>query len=390
MNFKVAKSDLEAALEVVKGGLGSGADLESHVLFRVPLDGDGTRMEVLTHQGRIFSSFPFVATVEQNDDIKMFTVKESRLRMFLDTLPEDAVLVFECTDGKIVDVTGSDVTPSYQSLDPNQFPFWDDLLAVAVKAGAKATLSAERLSKALGYSKLFASKNESRKPELCVCEVKDGVLASTDTKAAALLKVPALEKSTLRMHYKDSGGIQSFLANSKGDIEILEYDRGVFFRRGDGAIFGEGRFLANFPTFSQPDPEDQSWWVIPVKDFLTGLKALRSSAREDDQSLTISRTDANGPVLISMLSTTGKTVSKEIPCTDHGCKAGGVPFTGEFDVEFDSIQEILKAAGEVETIRFGVNQRKKGGYLRFIETPFKSDTDPGDEYLVVLRWTRAS
>jgi hypothetical protein len=163
----------------------------------------------------------------------------------------------------------------------------------------------------------------------------------------------------------------------------------MFFRRSDGAIFGEGRFQAGFPNFQAPENEDQHWWVLPVQDLLKGMQILKSSAKKDDRSLTFSRPIADGSILMSMLATTGKVTKKEIPCLESGSKEDLVPFTGEFDVDFDSVETVLKASGNAEKIRFGVNRRKKGGYFRFTCTSSKSDTDPGDEYLVFVRWTRA-
>jgi len=390
MKFKVAKKlDLEPALAVVKGSLGSGDDLDSHLLFRVPAKGDGTKMEVLTHVQRMFSSCPFKAEVEQvdGDTVTKFTIKESRIRMALNAFPDDSVVTFETTDGKVVKVSvdDGDDDPTYQSLDPEDFRFWDKLLE---KAEVKATLPASRLAGALNYSRQFASDEESRHPELCVCEVKDAVLASTDNNAAAFLKVAALDKSNLRVHYKDVGGILSFLGTCNGDVEILEYDRGMFLRRADGAVFGEGRFQANFPAFKVPDAEDQSWWVLPLKDLKNKLQILKSSAKDKDRVLTFARTEVDGPIWISMASSTGKVTKQKLVCTESGSKEGEKVFTGEFDMNLFSLEKVLRTAGDSETLRFGVNRRNKGGYFRFGSNPFKTDTDPGDEYLVLVRWTR--
>lgn len=390
MKFKVAKTvDLEPALSVVKGSLGSGDDLDSHLLFRLNQKKDGTKfMEVLTHSGRVFSSCPFKAEIiPTGDDITKFTIKEARLRKALNAFPDDSVITFETDDGKVIDVSVPGSNPSYESLDPDDFRFWDKILD---KAEVKATVASKRLAAGLSYSRMFASDNESRHPELCVCEVMDQVLASTDQRAVAFVRVKGMEGSSLRVHYKDAGGIVGFLNGTNGPVEVLEYDRGVFFRREDGAVYGEGRFQAGFPKFDMQKEEDQCWWSLPVKELITGMQILMSSAKDGDQTLTFSREDATSPVCISMTATTGKVTKKEITPKESGVLDGNEPFTGEFDVNFASLEKILKAAGDSETLRFGVNRRKKNGYLRFVSNPFKSDTDPGDEYLVLVRWTRAS
>jgi len=386
MKFKVAKTpDLEPALSVVKASLGSGDDLESHLLFRVPAKGDGTTMEVLTHSGRVFSSCPFKAEVDASDGIKMFTIKESRLRMALNAFPADSVVTFETEDGKVIDVSVPGSSPSYQSLNPDDFPFWDSILE---KAEVKATVNAKRLANALSFSRLFALADESRKPELCVCEIRDGVLASTDNSAAALLTLPGMKESALRMHGKDASSILAFLEGIDGNVEVLEYDRGVLFRRADGAVFGEGRFQAQFPAFGTPGDDDQCWWVLPINEIKTAMAVLRSAAKDKDQALTFSRVDDKSPVCLSMIATTGKVTKKDIPLVDSGSEDGEI-FAGEFDVDFNSLQTLLRALGDAENVRFGVNRRKKGGYLRILSNPYKTDSEPGDEYLVILRWTRS-
>jgi len=226
-----------------------------------------------------------------------------------------------------------------------------------------------------------------------VCEIKDGLLSSTDGTAAALLKVAGLENSVLRVHHKDVGGILSFLASSKDDkeeVEILEYDRGVFFRRkSDKAVFGEGRFLAGLPSLGTPDDEDQCWWDLPVKRLMTCMKAINATADKDNSSVVISWTDVAGPISLSKLAKTGDMVKRETPCSATGMQAGVPPFTGEFDVDFKSFRSTLNSVGGADTIRLGVNRRKKGGYLRILTNPLKTDTDPGDTYQIILRWSRS-
>jgi len=58
-------------------------------------------------------------------------------------------------------------------------------------------------------------------------------------------------------------------------------------------------------------------------------------------------------------------------------------------VDFKSFRSTLNSVGGADTIRLGVNRRKKGGYLRILTNPLKTDTDPGDTYQIILRWSRS-
>jgi len=390
MTFKTAKMDLDAALNVVKNSLGSDG-LEAHLVFRKPLDGIDNKVEVLTYSGRLCASAFFTASLEDASEANMFTIEYKRLNELLSALPDDAVLTFKSED-KVVDVSvvGRKAVPRYQSLDPEDFRFWDKYLDPNDPEAAKlvATLSSKRLASALKQARMFTSNNESRNPEFCVAEVKDGYLISTDNKTISFVIVDALKDSTLRIHYKDAGNIIAFLDALDAQVEVLEYPRGMFFRRSDGAVFGEGRFQVAFPVVSIPEFEDQYHWVLSTDKLVAAMKILKSCAVEGDRTLTIARPKNEGPVLVSMKSTTGKIVTEEITPLSSGESSDDMDFADEFDVDLDSLEKVLKTYN-LDEIRVGLNKRKRGGYCRFSTRTFASDNYQGDDYQVFLRWLRS-
>lgn len=389
MKIQVAKQDLENSLEVVSACLaGTGSDLSAHFLFRRnPKDRE--KAQVLTYTTRISALCPVTAQVEESD-FDAFTVEGWRLKKWLGTLP-DAALTFEF-DGAVVEATcpGKGVQ-KFQSLDPSKFPYWDKLLTEA--EGEILLISAERLHRAIDYSRNFASDNESRTPELCVCEVKEGVLASTNKRTATLVKVQGLKKSAMRVHVKDAPAILSFLSSIKGDVEVMEHDKCLFLRRADGAVFEESRFDANFPAFNEPPDVDPHWWILDTEELRSAIPFLVSGANREDDRLRFTRpgdpNDKERPVIVSMYTATGSTAEQKVTCVKSDSEPDAEPLPDEgFVLAYPNLLKILQFV-KSDTIRFGVSRRKKNGYLRFKDTQFAdADGKNGDEYLTVAAWLR--
>lgn len=389
MKIKVAKSDLDAALAVVGASLaGGGTDITSHFLFRVVAEDQKQRAEVLTFSGRTFAGCPLQgAEIEAVPPDTAFTIEGKRLRKALANVT-DAALTFEFDpETKVTTMTAPRGKIEYQSLDPAVYPYFDPLLA---KAEEVATLLGVRFHSALDYARQFVSDKENRKPELCVTEVREGTLFSTDETAAAMLTVQGLGKSNLRLHGKDANAVLAFLSTFKGDedVTILEHDRALLLRRPDGAVFGESRFQAPFPKFSIPPAEDQFCWVLPKAEIGPAVGFLESGAAWEDIRLRFRRPDNKGPVLISMNATTGKEIAQEIPVVEEMVcdDPPEIPEDG-FVIAHSCLRKVL-ANWEGDTVPFGINIRGKGGYVRVVDTRFVADGDPGDEYLTLVAWLR--
>ena len=384
MKIEVAKRDLEEALQVVSHSMSAGGgDLSTHFLFRVT-PGETAKAEVRTHSGRLYAGCPFVATVTESQ-FTAFTIEGKRLQSWMRSVP-DAVLVFEF-DGKNTTAKSPKGTQRFGSLDPQGFPHWDINLSTAKST---ATLSAARLAEALGYCRRFASDEESRSPQLCVCEVCNGVMCSTDKIAGTYLTVRGLEESTMRVHVKDVAAVLSFLGAISGTVEVLEHKHHTFFRRGDGAICGESRFLADFPRTRKPPVTDLHEWTFPVADLKSSIPFLVSGAEWEDTRLRfIPSEQEDGTVMLSMLNTTGVTTEVPVVCSEmkSGQDAVPVPKDG-FVVAHPSLVKVLAPYTE-GNVRIGINPREKSGYLRVVETkePEAGQTE-GDQYVTIIAWLR--
>jgi len=388
MKIEVAKQDLDAALSVVSHSISSsGADLSTHFLFRA-IPGDDKKAEVRTHTGRVYSGCPFVAAVTTEDDgPKAFTIDGWRLKQYLGAI-DDCALTFEF-DGTVTTVTDPGGSIRLKTLDPDGFPHWDKNIE---DAKVTATMTAERLAAALDFSRSFASDDPSKSPHLCVCEVLEGVIASSDKQVGTYLTVPGLSECNIRVFAKDAPGILAFLNQSEGDIEVLEHDRHAFFRRTDGAVFGESRYLVQFPRPKRPPIEDAFWWDFSVNDLKRAMSIMKAAADKEDIRILLKPVDDS--IEVSMLDATGKRTARTIPCTEQGKQEVADGEKAPDPMPDDGF--LLPSTGLTrffslwnnDTIRFGINPRGKRGYTRIEDVRFASEdgTDEGDTYVTVLAW----
>lgn len=396
MKISVNKRDLYAALQVVSNSM-SGTDLElsSQFVFR-PLAGSTDKAEVLTFAGRLFSSCPFQATVEglEGDPDQAFTVEGARLKQWLRSV-SDAPLEFHSDpDTKVVTAVAPKGSQEFKSLDPKAFPYWDDLLD---EVEITASLEAGRLTQALEFARLFMAdtKMESTGPQFCVTEVRGGAFLSNDKRAGSMALVAGLEKCGIRVFTGDMGGILKFLGTLPSDsmVEILEHSKGFLFRRADGAVFGETKYMAAFPAMRLPmELDDQWWWGLPKDELRTAIPFLLAGASREDNRLYFSRPDNKGPVILGMVSMTGKLKTLEIKPLDSGqhlipdpedaeSEIEASEATPEFQLSVTCLQKVISSSNR-DAIRFGVSQRKGSGFVRFRE-----DRE-GDQFLTVMAWLR--
>ena len=393
MKFQVAKQDLQQALDTVSSAMaGGGSDLSSHFTFRLPPGGDGSRMEVLAYNhGRLFAGCPFVAVATETDKGSSFTVEGNRITQLLNAIPESALTLEYDPSTKVVFVIAPRGTQQFQSLDPINFPYWDATIASAKQT---CVLAADRFKSALDFARRFASDLDTTDPHLCVIEVKDGALAATDAKSAAVLvSVEGLKDSTLRVHVKDAAAILDFLGTAKDTpVTLLEHDRALFIKRDDGAVFGETRFNVNFPVFNHPEQDDQHFWKLSMDDLKSGIMFLLAGADKNDDRLTFSRPVADGPVVLTMNAMTGKPIPVDVACPESGDAVGtGIPgLPGKFVMSLVTLKKVLNLFAD-ENLRFGVNNLKKSGagFTRFIATKFADAEDKGgDQYRLFVMWMK--
>jgi len=379
MRFQVAKRDLEDALGVVTPSLEStsGTALTTHYVFRRSgTNDDDYGVDAITLSGNIFSSCPVKAKVLDPGKKGVFTIEGKRLKQWLQHV-DDAALTFELNDA-VVCATAPKGSQTFQSLSPDSRYDWRETLK---EAKVIATLPANRLATALGYSARFASTKEQAKPELCICEIKEGVLYSTDKKAVTLIRVAGMEESNLRIHASDVKGFTAFLGEcGTGDVEILEHDRMLVLRRGDGAVFGESRFVGKFPgvTLSMDDV-DQHVLTMSKPELLAAIGFLKSGAANEDNRLRMVPSK-DGGVVLSMMSQTGTRTELSVLSGEmvSAKDAPKVPGAG-FNMDHLGLSKVLGAWKE-DDVAFGINVKGDRGYVRFVTEL------SGDKYLTIMAW----
>lgn len=383
MKLQVAKRDLEAALQVVSNSLNtSGSDLTSHIVFR----SQGEGVEVLTFTGRLFSSAP-VKCVADVQKVKSFTVEGSRLLQWIGAVGDTALDLWFDPEKKVVTAKAPKGSMEFQSLDPSNFPYWDAIWPDVVEKGK---VKADQLAAALSYGRQFVFDKETKKPELCVLECRDGLLWATDQKAVTLVEVPGIGESTLRIHRNDAGAVMKFLGVC-GDQEVtlLEHDRQtgsghLLFKRADGAVFGQTRFQAKFPTLSvDRDTPSPLWWKVAKSEILGGIPFLTSGAAKEDNGLFFNRPDPSGPVRMGMKAMTGAQMDIDIPVIECDAQDGVSLPPGGFTLDYKDIQKVL-GSWEQEAVTFGIHIHGNNGYVRFREVR------DGVDFTTVCAWLRRS
>lgn len=383
MKIEVAKPDLEAALQVVSIGTAStGSDLTTHFVFRYKAD-DNT-VEVLSNNNRLGCSMPIAGCKAHVDgDDQAFTVESWRLNKWISAV-EDAVLSLELADGT-VKATSPKGSVKFQSLDPSQFPYWDETLGDTPEG---TSIGAKRLQAALSHVKLFISDKDTTTPKLAVTEILNESLQATDKGALAVVTIGDLSASNLRVHGKDLGQVLAFLS-SCGDeaVEVREHDRCLFLVRHDGGILSVGRPHHAFPDIAlDKKPDDPHWWAVKTEELQSAINALSASASKEDTRLNFALDGAM--VALSMASASGDRVTLHLEAQEHGSlddAAVEMP-GGGFDIAYPYLLKLLGQWRD-ETIKFGLNPQldKKSGKPRGGWVRFREDRD-GDDYLTLLVW----
>lgn len=373
MRIKFKKKDLQKALDMASISLASnGKDISSHYLFRVY----NNLVEVLTYSGRIFSSTPLSCEVENSIDHNQFTVEAKRLKMWLSSVNEEDSLSLDF-NGTHVKASSPKGSGKYQTQDATLFPFWDHML---VDSKETCTLEASRLHSALSYAKFFVSDQEARSPNLCVTEFKGGFLYASDQVSVCLVKLPGTNGSNLRVHGKDIPGVLGFLSCFSGEVTVLEHERAAFIKSPDGHIFGISRFSANFPDLKIAlDSVDAQTWSFSKSDFTTGVQFLSSCANWEDTRLTVASSPADSKVILSMKSSAGDMVEYSVPLSSFGVTEGADPGPVTFQVSHPYLTKAMKHFVS-DSVSMGVNQKGKGGWVKFKESK------DSDDYLTVVAW----
>ena len=353
--MRVSTNDLQNALVSVRPCVANSAgDITSHYVFR-PHEEDG--MAVYGWSGKTFAFAPINGTTY--DGVDAFTVEAKRLDQWLSTLSDSAVVEFTFTDGTVVAQAprGKNI---FQSLDPSTFPWWDTIWNAAEETGK---VRADLFRAAINHSRPFICDDETKQPKICVLECRDGMLMSTDLTAMNRTSVPGLENCKIRLHGKDLGALNSFLAlQSDGEVTIYETDRAQFFGAldGKGAVFGESRPMAAFPNINVDTAYVENW-DLDKNEAISAIKFLASGASWDDNTLTLTRTEDE--IVFSMASTTGDVLEQTLVNTGIEDHTDTTEFS--FKVSRLHLTRLLGLCAE-DNVFLKINQNKKSGWI-FIE-----------------------
>lgn len=395
MKIEVAKRDLESALQVVAiGAASTGSDLTTHFVFRAK---EG-KVEVLSNNGRLGASAPFIATVE---DEGSFTVESWRLNKWV-TAVQDGVLTLEDKEDKSIVATGPKGSVKFSSLDPGSFPYWDDQFS-ETEEGIR--IEAKRVHAALSHVKMFISDKETTTPQLAVTEVVGASLQATDKGALAVTTLrrastrtddegnevkeykPELKGSNLRIHGKDLSHVLSFLSTCGDEaVELREHDRCLFLIREDGALLNVGRPRHAFPELDLEDQlaKDPHWWEVKTSDLKSGILTLVASAAREERRMQLNF--VHGEVTMQMAAASGSKNTLRLEALTAGSVEDAVEMPAEgFEIAYPYLLSLLSQY-KGETLVFGLNPQLNdkgkpcGGWTKFREV--RGD----DEFLTLLVW----
>lgn len=289
MIITFSKASIKQALSVVSVALGNAGgradlDLVSHVVFRPK---SLHTYEMLTASKFIAASSMLPITTDEDDvtSLEPFTIEGKRLQKWLASLPEcnitfnyeSFITTATCDDP---DLNG-DV--EFSSLNPEEFPFWDDELEASKTVYRTST---DRLKKAFSFSKDFTlSENETaQSPGYCNIQARNGRLISTDVRTVALVKMPEFESSSLRIRAINVGSMIKFLS-SLGDrsVSMLEHERMFFLKTDEGDVFSVSKDVNEMPAIKLPTDYKFAYSVQLDTDILQRSLAFLAAAADSNQ-----------------------------------------------------------------------------------------------------------
>jgi hypothetical protein len=320
MKVTVSKNDLKEALSKASSTLGKGEDITSHFLLKIKNE---TQCDVLScDPPRMFSITPLAGVKCEGEG--QFTIDGKRLLQAINSI--EGVIEISYTEGDL----------SFSSLNPDNFPPWENLLSESEVANEDGNFTTNVMSDTLLNLKPYCSQNEQRQPELCMILFKEGKAFACDGFGLGMAKSEDFDDVELKIHYKDISSLNKFLKAYEGEaLEILTHEKATFLRVSDGSTIG----LMNIP-FNMPDKittqyaEAFEWtprrvWKFNKVDLLNAISFLSSGASDGDYS--ISFADSEGEKFTSpqleMKPSSGKGVLT--------CSLDSISFKPEEGVEVD-------------------------------------------------------
>lgn len=385
MKIKTTKRALDAAIQIASNGVAGGqddGDIKTHFLFRW----QDSKVQVLASNGiRVLASANVVdAVCEGADDGASFTAPAWRVRKFLSTVKKDDESVTIQYENALSKWQGPQGSGKMGSLNPKDFPFWDNTLATAKVIGK---VPVARLAAMLNYNRNFVSADESKHSNLVSTMCKDGVLRATDTVGVSIITSPVLADSNLRVHGKDIPNIVAFLAiKGVDEVEVIEHDLCLFLKRSDAleGLLGVSKWSQEIPDMKiDKDEKDKCWFSVEPEKLKDAMSFLEAFALKDEATLRF-RFERPNEVVVSVASGAGSDEDDlaipflESEGMDQFSSAGfqGFMLTKKY-VEF-----LVNTHMSHKVLRFGLNWVKRGGYVTF-----RHEQD-GDQYFTLVVWAR--
>ena len=376
MQIKVAKQDLEAALNVVNVGVSGADDIQGHFVFRT----DGPRLTVYSYNGRLGTASPVRADVTADVTSEAFTIKAKKFNQWLRASTAEEITI-DYQDAT-VRVRGQKGTVTFRSLDPSTFPFWDKVFEQSMRT---ATVPAGRLQDAITHTKGFILSKDTEMPQYALTEVDQSAFWATDQYALSVVTVQGLAKCGLRVHGKDLSTLGSFLSLSdkEDEVEIHEQTRSTFFVRKDGSVLSISKPTTPFVELTDvnQDGDADYWWEFSGKTLRAAIQQISAGAADDDTLLTMSHNSEEGVLNLSMKSEAGDldTLSIECAAGESGKAEHPLPEHG-WSADYNYLLKILASYKESDTIRFGLFPMGDAGITRIREMR------DGDKYVTMVIW----
>jgi len=429
VSITVSHNDLKDALNIAQSTLSNSSDITSHFLF-ICNPSTNTVHVCSSELPRTFSMIPLTGAnltfdAEQEDDVR-FTVQGKRL-VSCNSHVNGVLTITYNYDEKEVTFSDAQGVNYFSSLNPSDFPDWEDKLNEAINdvGENKVLIDSDKLYETILSLKPYVSLDETRRPELCVLAFKDGVGYTCDGFGLGMARDDSFNAlGDMMIHYLDFNSLTKYLkAHSGNDVEVLKSSQATFFKMPDGAVYG---YMNSPYTYPQQITEKYSdsfdyfpnrTWGFNKNSLASALSFMMAGANEGDTTFifTDDLNETHLPPRIEMESSASSNmvgrdlnpIKPEIPLTENQelkdfdfsqvynlgermliadlvnrAKGESKEDVPTFKFNSLSLKRILDTVKD--NIYFGVQSEEQGrGYMIF-----KNTTDTGIQVASVYGWVR--
>jgi hypothetical protein len=401
MKITVSTQDLKETLKIAQSTLGTNQDITSHFIFQSETNG----VSVLScSPPRQFSKVPVIGATLQGKG--SFSMEGKNLLQAIGASNGVFEIEYDEDEKSVSLKVDSGSSAQVSSLDPESFPPWMNKFNESNKVGE---ISASILYDTLNTNRQFVSNDDTRRPELGMVVVENGLAVGCDGFILNLSRHDDLKGIDVKIHNKDLSPLMKFLKAYDGNvIEVLKGGQATFFKAEDEALFGVMDLPYTYPPISQQYADAFNWiprrvWRLSKDNFLNGLTFLSAFADGTDFKVTFKDPEDESllPPSMEMKSKNGKGVisyNLEVPSFEHEetpldqiteladiMYATRLREKGEgedipsFDFNYLSVKKALETYNG--DITFGCTPEGNKGYMLL-----KSNQDSGVQTVSVIGW----